>query len=196
MAQVLAERVRALINEAKHDVPMVVNGGRDHEYRVLNPDKVLVRLRVEHAGFPSLNNQRFGGQFLKEVANPGDTLLFSRKQGQGQQRAKPRAKTTAIEEALENEPAEIDRIRIEDLVKKSLESSDKKLVVLPEMEMTLALEDYIHRHNTSAILDAVEEVIDKVTKELRNANEVRSQAVIKVRDRGGCWSLVLHSPFL
>lgn len=192
----------------------MITGGRDLEFRVLNPEKVLVRLRVDHAGFPSLNNQRFGGQFLKEVANPGDTLLFSRKQALGV-RTKPRSRTTAVEEVLEGETPEIDRIRIEDLVKKSLETSEKKLVVLPEMEMTLALEDYIHRyaylraarfvltctrliaisrHNTSAILDTVEEVIEKVTKELRKGEQVRTQAGIKVSNAVICTNCACHVP--
>jgi hypothetical protein len=38
--------------------------------RVDKRDEVLVRLKVEHSGFSTLNNQRFGAKFIGEVANP------------------------------------------------------------------------------------------------------------------------------
>ena len=34
------------------------------QHRILSPHQVLVRLRVEHAGFPAVNQQRFGAQFV------------------------------------------------------------------------------------------------------------------------------------
>ena len=34
------------------------------QHRILSPFQVLVRLRVEHAGFPAVNQQRFGAQFV------------------------------------------------------------------------------------------------------------------------------------
>ncbi|CAI5729940.1 unnamed protein product [Peronospora destructor] len=40
---------------------------------------VLIRLRVEHTGFPVLVNQRFGAKFVGKVANPNDILLFYRR---------------------------------------------------------------------------------------------------------------------
>ena len=39
----------------------------------------LVRVRVDHTGYPTLQNQRFGRRFVKRVANPGDLLLFKRR---------------------------------------------------------------------------------------------------------------------
>lgn len=36
-------------------------------FHVDKPDRVLVRLRVEHSGFPTLHNQRFGSRFVNEV---------------------------------------------------------------------------------------------------------------------------------
>ena len=35
-----------------------------------NTDQVLVRLKVEHSGFSTLNNQRFSSKFVEEFANP------------------------------------------------------------------------------------------------------------------------------
>ena len=39
----------------------------------------LVRLKVEHQGFNTISNQRFGSAFLGRVANPADLLLFWRR---------------------------------------------------------------------------------------------------------------------
>ncbi len=36
-------------------------------FHVQKPDRVLVRLKVEHSGFETLNNQRFGSRFVNEV---------------------------------------------------------------------------------------------------------------------------------
>ena len=37
------------------------------KYRLENPDQVLIRLKVEHSGFGTLNNQRFGLKFFEEA---------------------------------------------------------------------------------------------------------------------------------
>ncbi|CAN0462798.1 unnamed protein product, partial [Hapterophycus canaliculatus] len=37
------------------------------QYLIEKRDQVLVRLRVEHSDFPTLNNQRFGSQFMGKV---------------------------------------------------------------------------------------------------------------------------------
>ena len=36
------------------------------KYRLDNPDQILVRLKVEHSGFGTLNNQSFGSKFVEE----------------------------------------------------------------------------------------------------------------------------------
>lgn len=40
------------------------------KYKLEKPDEVLVRLKVEHTGFTTLNNQRFGAKFVGDLANP------------------------------------------------------------------------------------------------------------------------------
>ena len=44
-------------------------------YRLEKPDQILVRLKVEHSGFGTLDNQRFGSNFFEEVTNPSDSDL-------------------------------------------------------------------------------------------------------------------------
>lgn len=45
------------------------------KYRLNRPEEVLVRLRVDHSGFSTLNNQRFGAKFIGEAANPVSNLF-------------------------------------------------------------------------------------------------------------------------
>lgn len=42
---------------------------RQRKYTIKNPEQVLVRLKVEHSGFTTLNNQRFGSRFVGEVVS-------------------------------------------------------------------------------------------------------------------------------
>lgn len=42
---------------------------RVRKYKIKDPEKVLVRLKVEHTGFTTLNNQRFGAQFVGKVVS-------------------------------------------------------------------------------------------------------------------------------
>ncbi len=55
----------------------------EKEYQVANGKKKmpkpLIRLKVEHTGFPTPNPQRFGQRFVGRVANPNEILLFYRK---------------------------------------------------------------------------------------------------------------------
>lgn len=39
------------------------------KYKIKQPEKVLVRLKVEHSGFSTLNNQRFGSQFVGQIVS-------------------------------------------------------------------------------------------------------------------------------
>ena len=56
-------RLRALEDES--DDP----GKPQRKYVIKNPERVLVRLKVEHTGFTTLNNQRFGSQFVGHVVS-------------------------------------------------------------------------------------------------------------------------------
>ena len=41
----------------------------EQKYKMKNPEEVLVRLKVEHSGFTTLNNQRFGARFVGQVVS-------------------------------------------------------------------------------------------------------------------------------
>ena len=49
---------------------------RQRKYMLQNPEHVLVRLKVEHSGFTTLNNQRFGSRFVGEVVSFHEFFLL------------------------------------------------------------------------------------------------------------------------
>lgn len=54
---------------------------RERKYTLQHPDQVLVRLKVEHSGFTTLNNQRFGSRFVGEVVSSfrmGFSVVFKK----------------------------------------------------------------------------------------------------------------------
>lgn len=57
------------IDPDKHGPPPLKN-------LVLKEQEVLVRLKVDHTGFPAMNNQRFGAKFVGEIANPVRFVQF------------------------------------------------------------------------------------------------------------------------
>ena len=54
---------------------LIKSRGGGQKYRLQKPDRILVRLKVEHSRFGTLKNQRFGSKFVEEVANLSDSEL-------------------------------------------------------------------------------------------------------------------------
>jgi len=80
MKELLSAEVKKLAEQAREDSRLLEkdaqaasNGDSDLKehlhYRVEKPDQVLVRLKVEHSGFSTLHNQRFGSQFVNDVVS-------------------------------------------------------------------------------------------------------------------------------
>ena len=120
---------------------------------------------MEHSGFTTLNNQRFGSRFVGEVvstfvklfcfdlteplqtdtpffsaphlqANPSDILLFHKKRGAESANTKGAAKKRAAKGPnIPTEPEELEELNVEDLVNDNLFNSDKKLELLNEKDM-------------------------------------------------------------
>ena len=129
------------------------------KFRVKDPQKILVRLRVDHEGFPPLNHQRFGAQFVGEVANAADVLLLAKKRKEvhrltAAERAASAAANAGVGGAAmdgrdagsaqmahlqqmiaEGAEEEIQKIRIEDLVNETLLNSRNSLGLLVEAHM-------------------------------------------------------------
>lgn len=139
--KVLTAKVREMIEDAKTELARIEAAPESLDFRIKDPHIVLIRLKVDHAGFPTINPVRFGSQFMGMVANPSEILVFSRK-------AKSRAGTgAAAEGVVRGEIAqqirnydgpgdeEIHKIKIEDLVAETLSNSKKQLSLLPEANM-------------------------------------------------------------
>lgn len=65
------EQARTLREDADEEAKRAVPGVQvpPRNYAVQKPDQVLVRLKVEHSGFTTLNNQRFGAKFVNDVVS-------------------------------------------------------------------------------------------------------------------------------
>lgn len=134
---------------------------RQRKYEIQKPDRVLVRLKVEHTGFATLNNQRFGAQFVEEVANPSDILLFhKRRQAESAKGGKAASKKrSAAGLDVPTEPEDLEKINVDDLVAENLANSDKKLQLLDEKSMGEALEQYVEKKNIKAIEEIAEDIL-------------------------------------
>ncbi|KAL7432016.1 hypothetical protein ACHAXM_002960 [Skeletonema potamos] len=178
MGEVLAGEVEALIQKARDEAEQLRQDAevaaqksmawedefdpdkRQRKYTIKNPEQVLVRLKVEHSGFTTLNNQRFGSRFVGEVANPSDILLFhKRRSAESAKKGAPKKRSLNIP----TEPDDLDEINIEDLITDNLEQSDKKLELLDEKTMGEALNAFVDKEERKAIDDAA----DKILKENR-----------------------------
>ncbi len=132
----LSTKVNSMIREARSEIDQTHQNENQH-FTVLNPEKVLIRLRVEYDGFPSINHQRFGSQFVNAVANPSEILLLAKKRKEvvkaegGDQAIRGDYKQIFAEGVEE----EINKIMIEDLVNNVLASGKNSLSVLLENEM-------------------------------------------------------------
>jgi double-strand break repair protein MRE11 len=100
-------------------------------YEIKEPHKVLIKLRVDHTSFPTINQQRFGTQFLGEVANPSDLILLTKKRRETEKISNGVGGRAGFEALRISGDAEaLSRVRVEDLVNDALESSHKQLGIL------------------------------------------------------------------
>lgn len=133
--------------------------------------QVLVRVRVEHTGFPVLHNQRFGSRFVGKIANPNDILLFYRRK---------RDRVFALDDVTGSvkgkkgsgafsapiRPTRLDTVTIEDILQRKLHLPDQKLVFLPEKPLSIALENYVVKNIPSALDEFVDTQLEETQREL------------------------------
>lgn len=130
-----------------------------------NPNHVLVRLRVEHSGFTTIANQRFGATFVRSVANPDDILLFHRKKAEG--RTKIRGQGKLVKDVAPLEPEQIEEgLNIEDLVVEQLDASEQKLELFDEKKICDALDMYVNKQAAQAINEQCDKLLSKQQKKL------------------------------
>ncbi|KAG2949084.1 Double-strand break repair protein [Phytophthora cactorum] len=167
-------RERALEREQRQQespfpLPEVGNGEEDKEL-------VLIRLRVEHTGFPVLVNQRFGAKFVGKVANPNDILLFYRRK-KDRINASDKKASMELEKSLSGRPVRptpLAAVTIEDILSEQLCAPERKLVLLPEAQLGIALEKFTLKNNSSAIQEFVDSILDETQRELSSKSDAKS----------------------
>ncbi|DAZ97502.1 TPA: hypothetical protein N0F65_009770 [Lagenidium giganteum] len=170
ITEVLERRVKELLREAKQEQAETGN----------TLDQVLIRLRVEHTGFPVLHNQRFGGRFVGKIANPNDILLFYRKKKErssgtatGDNKRHVRDTLGLLDDPIR--PVRLESVTIEDLLAKELQKPDQQLVFLPQAPLALALEDYIVKNIPTALDEFVTQVLEETQEELSKRKDTKSK---------------------
>ncbi|KAH7468921.1 Double-strand break repair protein MRE11 [Phytophthora ramorum] len=157
---------------------------------------VLIRLRVEHTGFPVLVNQRFGAKFVGKVANPNDILLFYRRK-KDRINASDKKASTELEKSLLGRPVRptpLAAVTIEDILSKQLCVPERKLVLLPEAQLGIALEKFTLKNNASAIQEFVDSVLDETQRELSSKSDAKSaQDILSVVGKKKEYTDALHA---
>lgn len=162
--ELLEARVLELLAEAEEEQ-------RRQPQRHPELKQVLVRLRVEHTGFPVLHNQRFGSRFVGKIANPNDILLFHRRKkdrvfalDKDGNAVKGKRGGGAFGDPIR--PTRLDTITIEDILQRKLHLPDQKLVFLPEKPLSIALENYVVKNIPSALDEFVDNQLEETQREL------------------------------
>eukprot|EP00947_MAST-08B_sp_MAST-8B-sp1_P000686 g686.t1 len=143
------------------------------------PPLPLLRLKVERTGFDTINNQKFGAQFVGKVANPQDILLFHKRRGAaggggGARRSKGAGAASSADAAADSVFAamrnEDNKLDMTELVTQHLDETSSRLMVLPEDGLGLAVQAFVHKQQGSAINEFVENTLEDVQGLLRKEN--------------------------
>ncbi|GBE58843.1 Mre11 DNA-binding domain-containing protein [Babesia ovata] len=121
----------------------------------------LVRLRVEHTGFDSINPRTFGNDFANRVANPADMLRFWQKQSRHQR---------SDDEADESSPKDIKMgggtsvgVDVRSHVFPTIENK-LKLKVLLERDLNGAVERFAAGQEAQSIAEYVRKTVEDMRK--------------------------------
>jgi double-strand break repair protein MRE11 len=114
-----------------------------------SPELPLIRLRVDYTGFSTINPQVFAQQFVNKVANPNEILLW--------QKAVVRKKYQ-VNRGVPVSMSLVADTRLEDLIGQNLTG---QLRLLPELELSRALEEYVQKEEKNAIVETVQKVLQE-----------------------------------
>ena len=179
MTEYLTGRVRQMIDSANDAMADNDDGDDAPDASAMLP---LLRLKVERSGFPTLNNQKFGAQFVGSVANPQDILLFHKRRGGADGPARRRAGAggvdragDSVEDIIASMRNEENKLDMTDLVVETLEQSNTQLRILPEDDLNIAVHDFVHKQQNAAINEFVDATLVDVRKQLRKDHGASGQ---------------------
>jgi double-strand break repair protein MRE11 len=173
VATVLQEEVKVMVCSAQdkrrdilQEARRLGNDAGDDDsplmYQLEKPGEPLVRLRVEHTGFSTLSNQRFGAHFVGQVANPEDILLFHRRKDPSKAAATRKAKITSAPIA----PEVLKDTDMDDIVNGILEGPDTQLKLLDEKVLAEAMENFVEKKVITSFDEAADRMLSKRQKAL------------------------------
>ncbi|XP_033738738.1 double-strand break repair protein MRE11-like [Pecten maximus] len=166
----IAKKVEAFCSEKVEG--LLEKAESEHSGNGKQPDKPLIRLRIDYSGgFEPFSAHRFGQKFIDKVANPKDMVQFQRKKV-----ISTKSDSKDDKDALEAIKADtLDTSRVEDMVKDYFSSSDCKmqLKLLTEKGMGQAVQEFVDKEEREAISELVKYQLQKTQTYLkqRNANE-------------------------
>ncbi|XP_050188305.1 double-strand break repair protein MRE11 isoform X2 [Myiozetetes cayanensis] len=144
---------------------MLDNAERERLGNPRQPEKPLIRLRVDYAGgFEPFSVHRFSQKYIHRVANPKDIIHFFRHREQKQKNDIDLNFGKWV-----SRPAEGTTLRVEDLVKQYFQTAEKKvqLSLLTERGMGEAVQEFVDKEEKDAIEELVKFQLEKTQKFLR-----------------------------
>ncbi|XP_074072576.1 double-strand break repair protein MRE11 [Macrotis lagotis] len=144
---------------------MLENAERERLGNPRQPEKPLIRLRVDYTGgFEPFNVLRFSQKFVDRIANPKDVIHFFRHREQ-----KEKGEEINFGELITKPPSEAPTIRVEDLVKQYFQTAEKKLQLslLTERGMGEAVQEFVDKEEKDAIEELVKYQLEKTQRFLK-----------------------------
>ena len=157
----------------------------------------LIRLKVEHSKFPTINLRRFGAQFATTVANYDDILQFWKKKVITAPGSRIAIGITDLDALDEDEFGEHERDpeaassqrRIQRLTEKILQDAKQNLELFTDNALPEALERFVTKEENSAIDELVAATLESVQGKLKSErrlvwdDEAIGAAVTQLRDK-------------
>ncbi|VTJ75082.1 Hypothetical predicted protein [Marmota monax] len=144
---------------------MLENAERERLGNSRQPEKPLIRLRVDYSGgFEPFNVLRFSQKFVDRVANPKDVIHFFRHREQ-----KEKTGEEINFGKLITKPSEGTTLRVEDLVKQYFQTAEKnvQLSLLTERGMGEAVQEFVDKEEKDAIEELVKYQLEKTQRFLK-----------------------------
>ncbi|XP_006834001.1 PREDICTED: double-strand break repair protein MRE11A [Chrysochloris asiatica] len=144
---------------------MLENAERERLGNSRQPEKPLIRLRVDYSGgFEPFNVLRFSQKFVERVANPKDVIYFFRHREQ-----KEKTGEEINFGKLVTKPSEGTTLRVEDLVKQYFKTAEKnvQLSLLTERGMGEAVQEFVDKEEKDAIEELVKYQLEKTQRFLK-----------------------------
>ncbi|XP_062423312.1 double-strand break repair protein MRE11 isoform X2 [Rhea pennata] len=145
---------------------MLDNAERERLGNPRQPEKPLIRLRVDYTGgFEPFSVHRFSQKYVDRIANPKDIIHFFRHREQ-----KEKNDNDVNFGKLVSRPAsEGTTLRVEDLVKQYFQTAEKKvqLSLLTERGMGEAVQEFVDKEEKDAIEELVKFQLEKTQRFLK-----------------------------